>query len=164
MSHLHLAIALQVALAAPTAPAAAQTTHEVSLVRSGVTTTTRFMSAPDRQSVWALTSWSPPDDAPPGPFLGLEGICVGVNEFHEGSVTGDGYCNYMDEDGDTLVTRFAPTHAIADGLAFEWTAIGGTGKWEGVVGGGTSEVTHAIGEWREGRRTGRLTGRVTLRR
>lgn len=61
--------------------------------------------------------------------------CIGVSRVVGGEVSTDGYCKYMDPDGDYFVVHFSgPT----GGKPVPWTFIQGTGKWAGIKGGGTA--------------------------
>lgn len=53
-----------------------------------------------------------------------------------------GFCNYEDGDGDNIFIRYAGT----GGAVGEWNGIdeiiGGTGKYKGILGGGTGSCTN----------------------
>ena len=62
--------------------------------------------------------------------------CMGVSRVVGGEVLSDGYCKYMDPDGDYFIVHFSgPTGP----KACPWTFLQGTGKWEGIKGGGTAQ-------------------------
>jgi hypothetical protein len=66
------------------------------------------------------------------------GKCYGVFEVSaEGAYSDRGNCVYTDRDGETFSIKFST--APGAGGTHEYT--GGTGKWEGVTGSGTYEVT-----------------------
>jgi hypothetical protein len=60
--------------------------------------------------------------------------CVGVSRTMSGTSTSDGYCKYLDLDGDISVGRFT-----REGNKGTWEFVHGTGKWQGITGGGTYE-------------------------
>ena len=57
--------------------------------------------------------------------------CVGTSKIVAGKPTGNGYCKFMDKDGDLLVGE--TTSAGPEGT---WKALYGTGKWKGITGSG----------------------------
>jgi len=69
--------------------------------------------------------------------------------------TGGGYCTTSDGDGDTWWLSFMAT---AEGS--RWTAMGGTGKFEGVSGAGTT--TRDV-RFPDGRLVQRYDGTMTLK-
>jgi hypothetical protein len=61
--------------------------------------------------------------------------CVGLGKIVPGSSTLDGYCKYLDLNGDFVVGHFR-----RDGGKGTWEFVHGTGKWQGITGGGTNEI------------------------
>ena len=59
--------------------------------------------------------------------------CIGVARVVGGPPVTTGYCKYMDPDGDYFIVH-AEGEMGPKGLP--WTYIQGTGKWEGIKGGG----------------------------
>jgi hypothetical protein len=61
--------------------------------------------------------------------------CVGVMTKMSDASTLDGYCKYLEPNGDIVVGRFK-----REGGNGTWKFVHGTGKWKGIAGGGTYEV------------------------
>ena len=61
--------------------------------------------------------------------------CVGLGKTTPGRSTLDGYCKYLDPNGDTVVGRVR-----REGGKGTWEFVHGTGKWQGITGGGTNEI------------------------
>lgn len=61
--------------------------------------------------------------------------CVALGKTMPGSSTLDGYCKYLDPNGDIAVGRLR-----REGGKGTWEFVHGTGKWKGITGGGTYEV------------------------
>ena len=57
--------------------------------------------------------------------------CMGISTISAGKPTGNGYCKFMDKDGDFTVGE--TTSAGPEGT---WKAFYGTGKWKGITGSG----------------------------
>ena len=57
--------------------------------------------------------------------------CVGISRIVAGKTTGNGYCKFIDKDGDFVVGETTST-----GPEGTWQAMHGTGKWKGIVGHG----------------------------
>jgi hypothetical protein len=141
----------------------ADTDYEIALVQEGVVEVTEYPLMPGRHDVvMGVSEWSAPlrDDAS-SPMRGLHGKCFGMTEFRGDEVVGgSGYCTYLDADGDTYVSRWIPTSSTGPGKSGgEWTAVGGTGKFEGATGSGVYETVRTG----DGTRQRTLTGRITLR-
>ncbi len=62
-------------------------------------------------------------------------ICVGTIRILGGEQISKGYCKYMAPDGDFFIVSF---DGVSGGKPLPWEYIYGTGKWEGVKGGGTA--------------------------
>lgn len=60
--------------------------------------------------------------------------CIGLASVIEGAPKAQGYCEFMDGDGNKIFGRFQ-----ADALGGEWIIISGTGKNRGIRGAGTFE-------------------------
>jgi hypothetical protein len=142
---------------------AAETVYDISVVQDGVVNVTEYPLMPGRHDVvMGVSEWSAPSPHDPSsPFRGLHGICFGMTEFQGDEVVGgSGYCTYKDAEGDTYVSTWIPRASPAPGKsAGEWTAVGGTGKFEGATGSGVYETVRVSGDTRQ--RT--LTGKITLR-
>ena len=145
------------------ASVAADTVYDISLVQDGVVNVTEYPVMPGRHDViMGVSEWSAPSpDDPSSPFRGLTGICFGMTEFKGDEVVGgNGYCTYEDAEGDTYVSSWIPRASPAPGKSTgEWTAVGGTGKFEGATGSGVYETVR-LGS---GGRQRTLTGKITLR-
>lgn len=61
--------------------------------------------------------------------------CVGTNKIINGKPNSHGYCKFTRPNGDEIIGEFA---SQPDGSS-RWTALAGTGQFEGVTGGGTTE-------------------------
>jgi hypothetical protein len=72
-----------------------------------------------------------------GPLAGLKGPCFGTARMSGGMISGEGYCAYTDDGGDTFFVRWWMENAAAPNGA--WVAAGGTGKWATATGGGVFE-------------------------
>jgi hypothetical protein len=144
-----IAAALAVAAVALGAPADAQAQREV-------TTGGLAVYIPDRADVVPLAAGQEGvndrfkgvviTDDPASPLYLLSQNCAGTNLV--GAETGEplrssGYCVGWDADGDLFWMSYwnGP-----DGG--EWTVINGTGKFEGMTGGGTSELVRAEADGR----------------
>jgi len=55
----------------------------------------------------------------------------------QGKATSHGECLRTDADGDTFIGTFVDE----PGKPGAWTFLGGTGKWKGVTGGGTTSTS-----------------------
>jgi hypothetical protein len=142
---------------------AADTVYDVSLVQDGVVKVTEYPVMPGRHDVvMGVSEWSAPSPVDPSsPFRGLTGRCFGMTEFKGDEVVGGGgYCTYENADGDTYVSSWIPRTSPGPGKsAGEWTAVGGTGKFDGATGSGVYETVRIADDTRQ--RT--LTGKITLR-
>jgi hypothetical protein len=74
-------------------------------------------------------------------FHGMSYRCIGTNKIENGSLQGIVYCKYMDADGDLIVGEGKRT-----GKEGTWKFLYGTGKWQGITGGGPIGVTVASGK------------------
>ena len=61
--------------------------------------------------------------------------CIGVSRVAGGEILTDGYCKYMEPEGDYFIVHFS---GPAGGKPVPWTFIQGTGNWEGIKGSGTA--------------------------
>lgn len=75
-------------------------------------------------------------DDPDSSFNLVAQDCAGTNIVDADGTTlrASGYCSGRDQEGDMYWF-----HYWNGPEGNEWTLIGGTGKWEGITGGGTSE-------------------------
>ena len=64
-------------------------------------------------------------------FENMSFQCIGLSKIVAGKPTGNGYCKFMDKDGDYMVGE--TTSAGPEGT---WKALYGTGKWKGITGSG----------------------------
>ena len=71
---------------------------------------------------------------PGGPFDMTTFRCVGMSSSIEGKSTGTNLCESIDKDGDKILSR-----NISEAPKQVHTVLVGTGKYEGMVRGGTSE-------------------------
>jgi len=71
------------------------------------------------------------------------------------SQTGGGHCTATDKDGDTWWLSFMLTESGSN-----WTVMGGSGKYEGMTGGGTTTVD---ARFSDGRFAEHYEGTVTLK-
>jgi len=157
-----LAVGVGIGATLLAASAAADTVYDISLVQNGVVDVTEYPVMPGRHDVvMGVSEWSAPSPDPSTPFRGLSGRCFGMTEFKGDEVVGgSGYCTYKNAEGDTYVSSWIPTASPGPGKsAGEWTAVGGTGKFEGATGNGVYETVRIAGKTRQ--RT--LTGKITLR-
>jgi len=74
-------------------------------------------------------------------FHGMSYRCIGTNKIENGVLQGVSYCKYMDADGDLVVGE--GNRAGKEGT---WKFLYGTGKWQGITGGGPIGVTVASGK------------------
>lgn len=82
--------------------------------------------------------------------------CFGSNIMNDSDLEfGAGYCTAVDEDGDVYWTWFE----VARRGGFNWQVMGGTGKYSGATGSGTSRAT---GSLPDGSATFRIRGTIEL--
>ena len=74
-------------------------------------------------------------------FHGMSYRCIGLHKIENGVVKGTTYCKYKDADGDLVVGE-----GIRAGKEGTWKFLYGTGKWQGITGGGPIGVTVASGK------------------
>ena len=74
-------------------------------------------------------------------FHGMSYRCLGTNRIEKGVQQQVAYCKYMDADGDLVVGE-----GIRTGKEGTWKFLYGTGKWQGITGGGPIGVTVASGK------------------
>lgn len=60
--------------------------------------------------------------------------CVGTIKISDGIREGNGYCTNVDPDGDITVSAWAQKGDVRT-----WSFVHGTGKWQGITGGGQFE-------------------------
>jgi len=85
--------------------------------------------------------------------------CIGVGRSGEKSAS-NGYCKLMSPDGDFYVTEYSRV----DTDDFTWKALQGTGRWQGIMGGGTFRTITQGKPITPGtfQNCGRATGKYTL--
>jgi len=67
--------------------------------------------------------------------------CFGSNVMDGSTLEfGAGYCTALDDDGDVYWTWFE----VAKRGGFAWKVMGGTGKYKGATGGGTSRASGSL--------------------
>lgn len=74
-------------------------------------------------------------------FHGMSYRCFGTSKIVKGILYQVGFCKYMDADGDIIVGE--GTRIGQDG---QWKFLHGTGKWQGITGGGPIAVPIARGK------------------
>jgi len=74
-------------------------------------------------------------------FHGLSYRCIGTNSIKKGVQNQIVYCKYLDTDGDLVVGEGNRT-----GEEGTWKFLYGTGKWQGITGGGPIGVPIASGK------------------
>ena len=74
-------------------------------------------------------------------FHGMSYRCIGTSKIVKGVRHGVSYCKYMDADGDLVVGEGIRTEKEGT-----WKFLYGTGKWQGITGGGPIGVTVASGK------------------
>jgi hypothetical protein len=70
-----------------------------------------------------------------GAFDMMSFQCVGVGALIEGKWSSNGFCEYLDADGDKSLGK-----ATRIGPKGTWKFVAGTGKFAGITGGGTNET------------------------
>jgi hypothetical protein len=73
--------------------------------------------------------------APGGPFDKTTFECRGVTNASKAGVDYNSRCTFVDADGHKVVGA-----NIGTAQGWTWKFLGGTGKWEGIEGGGTGKV------------------------
>lgn len=67
-------------------------------------------------------------------FESMTSRCLGVGSNVNGKRTGNGFCKFLDVDGDTNVLAYTVSpEKPGEGT---WQYVHGTGKWAGITGGG----------------------------
>lgn len=162
MIRIYLHLPLLAGLSLFAAQAAGQTTYQISVQQSGVARDANYPLMPDDHRLFmGASEWHPAVVEDPAiPFRGLHGVCFGMTELKADLVVGGGgFCTYEDADGDRYTSSWVPKDsARGAGSSGEWTAIGGTGKFEGVTGGGVYRIGRIAGDLR----TRQLSGVLTL--
>lgn len=81
-----------------------------------------------------------------GSLLDMTSVqCVGLGEVRNGKSSGIHQCHFMDQDGDKIFARFETERTKA---TFE--LLGGSGKYEGISGGGETEPLGRFPKIKEG--------------
>jgi hypothetical protein len=73
---------------------------------------------------------------PGGPFDKMSSECRAVVDASKAGLSYASRCVYVDMDGDKVIGASVGTHE-----GWNWTFLGGTGKWEGIQGNGTGKMT-----------------------
>lgn len=60
--------------------------------------------------------------------------CVGTIKISNGVREGNGYCTNIDPDGDITISEWSQKGEVRT-----WSFVHGTGKWQGITGGGQYE-------------------------
>jgi hypothetical protein len=97
---------------------------------------------------------------PGGPFDMTVARCVGTYTMFEGKFSNSSYCEATDKDGDKFIVRNS-----TEGPKQKQEGIAGTGKYEGMVRTGTSEMLGVFPPVKPGVLTGcaRQTGTYKLK-
>ena len=95
--------------------------------------TIAFMSG-EADGIMSIASTWDPVENPGGSLHGIKGDCFGTARMAAGRMIGDGYCAYVDPEGQKLFVRWYIHDATSP--VGTWQFAGGTGKWAGAVGGG----------------------------
>lgn len=144
-----------VASAISAAPLSAQVIYPVAVTGSAENESTIYDITTGHtvilsKSVYLAMRSSVPDS----PVNGLAGPCFGMMEVKAGVISGDGYCNYNDADGERAVIQWKADTLDEDGtIRGDWVLVGGSGKWVGATGGGEFQSHTA-------RKTGRTTNSI----
>jgi hypothetical protein len=94
-----------------------------------------------------VEQWKAKD--PDNPQNGATGTCFGLFNITPDKESADGYCSMTDRDGDKWAGTWTLTGTNEDGsINYDWTMLGGTGKWKDASGGGT--IRQIISEDRMG--------------
>ncbi len=119
------------------APAFAGQSHDVSGTSVGQSENTYIPASETLIYIDLKTTYALPENDTP--LAGMIGECVGFMTIMVGSgANGTGVCVWTDGDGDTWHGPWDVKGMGADGASVgQWHATGGTGKFEGVTGGGT---------------------------
>ena len=95
-------------------------------------------------------------------FLHLAGgRCTNIRFTNRSDRTVDtrAYCNFRDQDGDTLYARYTTgTPKPAKEISNSWTLVSGTGKYDGIQGGGTDTNSNNLSDQGSYQAVGKLTG------
>ncbi|MEO8718564.1 MAG: hypothetical protein ABI423_10150 [Burkholderiales bacterium] len=119
--------------------ASAQQPYDSITCRAGTITP---LAQAEKVFVWALdhrgvSQTSDPKD----PFNNFTQRCIGVVAAVEGKISGNGWCRSVDpKTGDWTLIDWTASDKPGHGT---WSFRHGTGKWQGVTGGGTYEPTGA---------------------
>lgn len=143
-------------------PGSAQTVFPVAATGSAENTSKIYDITGSHSVIVSHTTYAAMRNSEPdSPVDGLHGPCFGFMEIKEGLLSGDGYCNYDDADGERAVIQWTATSLGEGGeIRGEWTLIGGSGKWVGATGGGEFESLTAR---KTGRTTNTILGEVALK-
>ena len=70
-------------------------------------------------------------------FENMTSRCIGVGSNVNGKLAGNGFCKYLDPDGDVSVIAYTASDKFGEG---SWKYVHGAGKWTGIQGGGIYKV------------------------
>jgi hypothetical protein len=127
-----LAVALGMACA-PLAAIAQERTYEIKVCSTAETTV--IDKAGEVTILASVTRGMADSVAPGGAFDKTSFECRGVTNASKAGVDYNSRCTFVDADGHRVVGATAGT---AQG--WTWKFLGGTGKWEGIEGGGTGKA------------------------
>lgn len=125
------------ALAALVGSAFAQQSYESTTCRAGTVT---VLAQADKIFVWQLDHRGV-TLSPGGPFDGFTQRCIGTVANVEGKIAANGWCRNVDpKTGDWTLIDWTGSDKPGHGT-FSYRQ--GTGKWQGITGGGTYEPVGA---------------------
>src|SRR5512134_1267771 len=126
-------IAVVLALAgASLAVQAQERSYEIKVC--SVAETTVIDKAGDVTIMSSVTRGMADSVAPGGSFDKTSFECRGVTNASKGGVDYNSRCTFVDADGHKVVGATA-----GNAQGWNWKFLGGTGKWEGIEGGGTGK-------------------------
>lgn len=98
-------------------------------------------------------------DFPGMPAPGASSQCVGVGAVMNGVWRGNGFCEYVNNDGDKVLGEWK-----GEAGKGTWTFISGTGKYKGITGSGTWESLGQFPQFQSGtyQNCGRAIGAYKL--
>jgi hypothetical protein len=124
-----------IAIALCCAPLAALSQERPYEIKVCTTTETTVIDKAGDVTIVASVGRGVADSVPPGgPFDKTTLECRGVTNVSKAGVDYNSRCTFVDADGDKVV---GATTGQAKG--WTWRFLAGTGKWEGIEGGGTGK-------------------------
>lgn len=130
---------------------------DISVCRSG---TIQFLERSKEATVLYIESTGIVAATTDKRFENMTSRCIGVGSNVNGSGAGNGYCKYIDPDGDVNVLSYLVTKR-GEGT---WQYLHGTGKWAGIQGSGTFKFFTSGKPFSEGtvQSCNRVTGNFTI--